>query len=108
MLRIYYFIKPWVRNSHFALEIYITFRCIGFRDVPTVVLSYWIRWLLIDIVQGLGEARRIDEAFQMLESVEKGSAVGSPKLCAPLICGLLNALIESGLNFDTDKMKIYS
>ncbi|XP_044462915.1 pentatricopeptide repeat-containing protein At5g10690 isoform X2 [Mangifera indica] len=48
------------------------------------------------LLKGLGEARRIDEAFQMLESVEKGSAVGSPKLCAPLICGLLNALIESG------------
>ncbi|KAL5782898.1 hypothetical protein ACOSP7_007927 [Xanthoceras sorbifolium] len=48
------------------------------------------------LLKGLGEARRIDEAFLILESVEKGTAVGSPKLSAPLICGLLNALIEAG------------
>ncbi|KAJ4709703.1 putative Pentatricopeptide repeat-containing protein [Melia azedarach] len=48
------------------------------------------------LLKGLGKARRIDEAFQILESVEKGIAVGSPRLSAPLICGLLNALIEAG------------
>ncbi|TXG62370.1 hypothetical protein EZV62_013733 [Acer yangbiense] len=48
------------------------------------------------LLKGLGKARRIDEAFQILESVEKRTAVGNPKLSAPLICGLLNALIEAG------------
>ena len=48
------------------------------------------------MLKGLGEARKIDEAFQLLESVENGTATGSPKLSAPLIFGLLNALIEAG------------
>ncbi|XP_073055450.1 pentatricopeptide repeat-containing protein At5g10690 isoform X1 [Primulina eburnea] len=48
------------------------------------------------LVKGLGDARRIDEAFQLLESVELGTAVGNPQLSEALICGLLNALIESG------------
>ncbi|KAF3447651.1 hypothetical protein FNV43_RR12838 [Rhamnella rubrinervis] len=48
------------------------------------------------LLKGLGKARRIDEAFQLLESVERGSAIGSPKLSAPLIYGLLNALVEAG------------
>ncbi|CAK7354240.1 unnamed protein product [Dovyalis caffra] len=48
------------------------------------------------LLKGLGEARRIDEAFQTLESVELGTAVGSPKLSAPIIFGLLNALISAG------------
>ncbi|KAA8521414.1 hypothetical protein F0562_012094 [Nyssa sinensis] len=48
------------------------------------------------LLKGLGDARRFDEAFQLLESVEQGTAVGSPKLSAPLIYGLLNALIETG------------
>ncbi|PIN05028.1 hypothetical protein CDL12_22430 [Handroanthus impetiginosus] len=48
------------------------------------------------LLKGLGDARRIDEAFQLLESVEKGTAVGRPQLSAALISGLLNALIESG------------
>ncbi|XP_061362550.1 pentatricopeptide repeat-containing protein At5g10690 [Gastrolobium bilobum] len=48
------------------------------------------------LLKGLGEARRIDEAFQVLESVENGTAMGSPKLSAPLIFGLLNALVETG------------
>lgn len=46
------------------------------------------------LLKGLGKARRIDEAFQLLESVERGNAVGSPNLSAQLIFGLLNALIE--------------
>lgn len=48
------------------------------------------------LLKGLGEARRIDEAFQLLESVEQGTAVGSPKLSSTLIYGLLNSLIEAG------------
>lgn len=47
-------------------------------------------------MKGLGDAQRIDEAFQVLESVEQGTAVGSPQLSAALFSGLLNALIESG------------
>ncbi|GFP83909.1 pentatricopeptide repeat-containing protein at5g10690 [Phtheirospermum japonicum] len=31
------------------------------------------------LLKGLGDARRIDEAFQVLESVEKGTATGSPQ-----------------------------
>ncbi|XP_030947798.1 pentatricopeptide repeat-containing protein At5g10690 isoform X2 [Quercus lobata] len=48
------------------------------------------------LLKGLGLARRIDEAFELLESVEQGTAVGNPKLSAPLIYGLLDALIEAG------------
>ncbi|GKV16315.1 hypothetical protein SLEP1_g26973 [Rubroshorea leprosula] len=48
------------------------------------------------LLKGLGEARKIDEAFQILESVEHGTAPGRPKLSAPIIYGLLNALIEAG------------
>ncbi|KAL0447600.1 UNVERIFIED_CONTAM: Pentatricopeptide repeat-containing protein [Sesamum latifolium] len=49
------------------------------------------------LLKGLGHARRFDEAFQVLESLEQGTAVGGPQLSAVLICGLLNALIESGI-----------
>lgn len=52
-------------------------------------------------MKGLGGAQRIDEAFQVLESVEKGTAVGSPQLSAEMIFGLLNALTESGMCFDS-------
>ncbi|KAM0986963.1 hypothetical protein ACFXTH_011166 [Malus domestica] len=48
------------------------------------------------ILKGLGVARRIHDAFYVLESVERGTAVGSPKLSAPLVLGLLNALVEAG------------
>ncbi|XP_030541346.1 pentatricopeptide repeat-containing protein At5g10690 [Rhodamnia argentea] len=48
------------------------------------------------LLKGLGDARRIDEAFQVLECVENGTAMGSPKLSAALIFGLLNALINAG------------
>ncbi|XWS72825.1 hypothetical protein CRYUN_Cryun02cG0073600 [Craigia yunnanensis] len=48
------------------------------------------------LLKGLGQARRIDEAFQLLESVEQGNAAGKPKLSAQLIYGLLNAIIEAG------------
>ncbi|EEF46790.1 pentatricopeptide repeat-containing protein, putative [Ricinus communis] len=48
------------------------------------------------LLKGLGEARRIDEAFQILESLEQGSAKGNVKLSAPIVVGLLNAIIEAG------------
>ncbi|XP_020235167.1 pentatricopeptide repeat-containing protein At5g10690 isoform X1 [Cajanus cajan] len=48
------------------------------------------------LLKGLGEARRVDEAFELLETVENGTAAGSPNLSAPLILGLLNALIKTG------------
>ncbi|GAB4836913.1 hypothetical protein Ancab_001824 [Ancistrocladus abbreviatus] len=48
------------------------------------------------LLKGLGEAGRVDEAFQLLESVECGDASGNPELTAALLCGLLNALIDSG------------
>ncbi|TVU09640.1 hypothetical protein EJB05_43126, partial [Eragrostis curvula] len=46
-------------------------------------------------LKGLGIARRIDEAFEVLESIEKAT-IGSPRLSPHLICGFLNALIEAG------------
>ncbi|KAL1168185.1 hypothetical protein V6Z11_A05G068100 [Gossypium hirsutum] len=48
------------------------------------------------LLKGLGRARRIDDAFQLLESVEKGTAAGKPKLSTQLIYALLHALIEAG------------
>ncbi|XP_008805415.1 pentatricopeptide repeat-containing protein At5g10690 isoform X2 [Phoenix dactylifera] len=48
------------------------------------------------LLKGLGEARRVDEAFQILECVEQDSATGSPKLSSKLIFGLLSALLEAG------------
>ncbi|WOL06458.1 pentatricopeptide repeat-containing protein [Canna indica] len=48
------------------------------------------------LLKGLGEDRRVDEAFQMLESIEQGSASGRPQLSARLIYGLLNALLKAG------------
>ncbi|XP_021744120.1 pentatricopeptide repeat-containing protein At5g10690-like isoform X2 [Chenopodium quinoa] len=48
------------------------------------------------LLKGLGKARRIDEAFQLLEAVERGSAVGNPELSASLLHGLLNALLDAG------------
>ncbi|XP_050219588.1 pentatricopeptide repeat-containing protein At5g10690 [Mercurialis annua] len=48
------------------------------------------------LLKGLGKARRFDEAFQILEALEQGSAKGNVKLSAPIITGLLNAIIESG------------
>ncbi|XP_009767366.1 pentatricopeptide repeat-containing protein At5g10690 isoform X1 [Nicotiana sylvestris] len=48
------------------------------------------------LLKGLGDARRIDQAFELLEAIEQGTAVGSPNLSPPLISGLLNSLIEAG------------
>uniref|UniRef100_A0A453DII7 Pentacotripeptide-repeat region of PRORP domain-containing protein n=1 Tax=Aegilops tauschii subsp. strangulata TaxID=200361 RepID=A0A453DII7_AEGTS len=51
------------------------------------------------LLKGLGIARRIDEAFEILESVEKDTSDGSPRLSPHLLCGFLNALIEAGWFF---------
>ncbi|XP_042389828.1 pentatricopeptide repeat-containing protein At5g10690-like isoform X2 [Zingiber officinale] len=48
------------------------------------------------LLKGLGEARKVDEAFEILESIEQGSATGKPQLSAHLIFGLLNSLMEAG------------
>ncbi|KAG8050138.1 hypothetical protein GUJ93_ZPchr0009g374 [Zizania palustris] len=48
------------------------------------------------LLKGLGIARRIDDAFEILESIEKDTSTGSTQLSAHLICGFLNALIEAG------------
>uniref|UniRef100_A0A0E0ESH0 CBS domain-containing protein n=1 Tax=Oryza meridionalis TaxID=40149 RepID=A0A0E0ESH0_9ORYZ len=48
------------------------------------------------LLKGLGIARRIDDAFEILESIEKDTSIGSPRLSPHLICGFLNALIEAG------------
>ncbi|KAJ3677136.1 hypothetical protein LUZ60_002860 [Juncus effusus] len=48
------------------------------------------------LLKGLGQAKRVDEAFQIIESVQDGTAVGNPILSHRLISGLLNAILESG------------
>uniref|UniRef100_I1QP60 CBS domain-containing protein n=1 Tax=Oryza glaberrima TaxID=4538 RepID=I1QP60_ORYGL len=48
------------------------------------------------LLKGLGITRRIDDAFEILESIEKDTSIGSPRLSPHLICGFLNALIEAG------------
>ncbi|KAJ1700456.1 hypothetical protein LUZ63_000235 [Rhynchospora breviuscula] len=48
------------------------------------------------LLKGLGQARRIDEAFQILESVEDGTSTGSTTVSARLVYGLLNAILETG------------
>ncbi|KAJ4801814.1 Pentatricopeptide repeat-containing protein [Rhynchospora pubera] len=48
------------------------------------------------LLKGLGQARRIDEAFQILESIEDGTSTGSTILSARLVCGLLDAILETG------------
>ncbi|KAJ0233959.1 Pentatricopeptide repeat-containing protein [Hirschfeldia incana] len=48
------------------------------------------------ILKGLGKARRIDEAFQIMESIEQGTAAGNPKLSSSLVYGLLDSLINAG------------
>ncbi|KAJ3704838.1 hypothetical protein LUZ61_008543 [Rhynchospora tenuis] len=48
------------------------------------------------MLKGLGQARRIDEAFQILESVEDGTSTGNTTLSARLVYGLLNEILETG------------
>ncbi|XP_058724779.1 pentatricopeptide repeat-containing protein At5g10690 [Vicia villosa] len=71
-----------------AVRIFEEMKCPEACGVDTVTYG--------TLLKGLGKARRFDEAFRLLESVEKGTAVGSPKLSAPLVFGLLNALAEAG------------
>lgn len=63
------------------------------RDYSEFISSHRIS---LNLGKGLGEAQRIDEAFQMLESMEQGTAAGNPKLSPSIIHGLLNALLEAG------------
>jgi hypothetical protein len=57
-------------------------------------------------LKGLGIARRIDEAFEILESIEKDTSVGCPSLSPHLICGFLNTLIEAG-SCKMDHLTVY-
>lgn len=56
----------------------------------------------------MGHARRFDEAFQIIESVEDGTATGSPMLSARLFYGLLNAILEKGLFMVKTKILVQS
>ncbi|KAI3961463.1 hypothetical protein MKX01_001199 [Papaver californicum] len=48
------------------------------------------------LLKGLGEARRINEAFQLIESMERPSVLGNPGMPPEVIYGFFNALIEAG------------
>ncbi|KAI3898999.1 hypothetical protein MKW92_011277 [Papaver armeniacum] len=48
------------------------------------------------LLKGLGEARRIDEAFQLIESMERPTVLGNPGMSPEVIYGFFNALIEAG------------
>lgn len=60
------------------------------------MISFEFDFELYVLIKGLGKSRRIDEAFQMLESIEHGTVAGNPKLSSSLIYGLLDALINAG------------
>ncbi|GJM98782.1 hypothetical protein PR202_ga15820 [Eleusine coracana subsp. coracana] len=71
----------------------------GVDGVSYGILLKGARFLIFICAQdqeGLGIARRIDQAFEVLESIEKDTTIGSPRLSPHLICGFLNALIEAG------------
>jgi hypothetical protein len=46
--------------------------------------------------QGLGEARRLDDAFELLESMEAGTAPGQPELTNVHLNTLVNACADAG------------
>lgn len=48
------------------------------------------------LLKGLCEAQRLDEAYELLESIERGIAPGHPKLLEWLVQTLLNAFLETG------------
>lgn len=48
------------------------------------------------LIKGLCEAQRLDEAYELLESIERGIAPGHPKLLERFIQTLLNAFLETG------------
>ncbi|KAJ7556432.1 hypothetical protein O6H91_05G083500 [Diphasiastrum complanatum] len=48
------------------------------------------------LLKGLGEARRLDEAFELLESIDTGTAPGKPQLTAVHLNTLVNACADAG------------
>lgn len=48
------------------------------------------------LIKGLCEAQRLDEAYELLEAIERGIAPGHPKLLEWLVQTLLNAFVETG------------
>ena len=46
--------------------------------------------------QGLGRARRLDDAFEVLEAMESGTAPGRPALTAVHLNTLVNACADAG------------
>eukprot|EP00850_Spirogloea_muscicola_P020364 SM000213S06829 [mRNA] locus=s213:204039:211980:- [translate_table: standard] len=48
------------------------------------------------LIKGLGQAKRLDDAFELLESMEKGTAPGRPQLNVVHINTLINACAEAG------------
>ena len=47
-------------------------------------------------MQGLGQAKRLDDAFELLEKMEAGSAPGQPHLTDVHLNTLVNACAEAG------------
>jgi pentatricopeptide repeat protein len=47
------------------------------------------------LIKGLCEAQRLDEAYELLEAIERGIAPGHPKLLEWLVQTLLNAFVET-------------
>ncbi|BFI23866.1 protein MpPPR_61 [Marchantia polymorpha subsp. ruderalis] len=48
------------------------------------------------LLRGLGEARRLDDAFELVETIVGGQAPGSPKLTDVHLNTLVNACVEAG------------
>lgn len=48
------------------------------------------------LVQGLGHAHRLDDAFELLEAIEAGTAPGKPVLSDVHLNTLVNACVEAG------------
>eukprot|EP00271_Cylindrocystis_brebissonii_P022391 TRINITY_DN8604_c0_g1_i1.p1 TRINITY_DN8604_c0_g1~~TRINITY_DN8604_c0_g1_i1.p1 ORF type:complete len:712 (+),score=110.76 TRINITY_DN8604_c0_g1_i1:58-2193(+) len=48
------------------------------------------------LLKGLGQAKRLDEAFQLLEDMESGRVPGKPKLSEVHLNTLINACAEAG------------
>lgn len=52
--------------------------------------------ILCGLAQGLGEAHRLDDAFELLEEIEAGTAPGNPVLSDVHLNTLVNACVEAG------------
>ncbi|KAL2650648.1 hypothetical protein R1flu_018776 [Riccia fluitans] len=48
------------------------------------------------LLRGLGEARRLDDAFELVEKIVRGKAPGNPKLTDVHLNTLVNACVEAG------------